>query len=59
MTGADGIDPRLSRASTAAVGLALLLLTGACASPFEKPAPFDDQPLRARAVTKSDDGIRV
>ncbi len=59
MTGADGIDPRLSRAAMAAVGLALLLLTGACASPFERPAPFDDEPLRARAVTKTDDGIRV
>ena len=59
MTGADGIGPRLSRAAMAAVGLALLLLTGACASPFERPAPFDDGPLRARAVTKTDDGIRV
>ena len=57
MTRADGIGPRLSRAAMAAVGLALL--TGACASPFEKPAPFDDGPLRARAVTKTDDGIRV
>jgi hypothetical protein len=43
----------------AAVGLALLLLAGACASPFERPAPFDDEYLRARAVTKTDDGIRV
>jgi hypothetical protein len=43
----------------AAVGLALLLLTGACASPFERPAPVDDGPLRARAVTRTDDGIRV
>ena len=59
MTGADGIGPQLSRAAMAAVGLALLLLTGACASPFERPAPFDDEPLRARAVTKTDDGIRV
>ena len=59
MTGADGIGPQLSRAAMAAVGLALLLLTGACASPFERPAPLDDGPLRARAVTKTDDGIRV
>ena len=59
MTGADGIGPQLSRAAMAAVGLALLLLTGACASPFERPAPVDDEPLRARAVTKTDDGIRV
>jgi hypothetical protein len=43
----------------AAVGLALLLLTGACASSFERPAPVDDGPLRARAVTRTGDGIRV
>ncbi len=59
MIGADGIGPQRSRAAMAAVGLALLLLTGACASPFERPAPVDDEPLRARAVTKTDDGIRV
>ena len=43
----------------AAFTLALLLLTAACAAPFEKPAPVDLGPLRARAVTKTDDGIRV
>ena len=43
----------------AAGGLALLLLAGACASAFERPAPFVDAPLRARAVSKTDDGIRV
>ena len=59
MTGADAIGPRLLRAAMAAVGLALLLLTGACASHFERPAPFQDESLRARAVTKADDGIRV
>ena len=59
MTGAEGIGPQLSRVAMAAVALALLLLTGACASPFERPAPVDDEPLRARAVTKTDDGIRV
>jgi hypothetical protein len=59
MISADGIGPQLSRAAMAALGLALLLLTGACASPFERPAPLDDGPLRARAVTKTDDGIRV
>ena len=47
MTGAEGIGSRLSRAAMAAVGLALLLLTGACASPFERPAPLDAEPLRA------------
>ena len=59
MISADGIGPQRSRAAMAAVGLTLLLLTGACASPFERPAPVDDAPLRARAVTKTDDGIRV
>jgi hypothetical protein len=59
MTGADGVGPKLSRAAMAAVGLALLLLTGACASPFERPVPVDDEPLRARAVTRTDAGIRV
>ena len=59
MTGAEGIGPRLSRAAMAAVALALLLLTAACASPFERPVPVDHEPLRARAVTKTDDGIRV
>ena len=59
MTGAEGIGPQLSRVAMAAVALALLLLTGACASPFERPAPVDDEPLRARAVTKTDDDIRV
>ena len=59
MTGAEGIGRQRSRAAMAAVGLALLLLTGACASSFERPAPVDDGPLRARAVTRTDDGIRV
>ena len=35
MISADGIGPQRSRAAMAAVG-ALLLLTGACASPFEE-----------------------
>jgi hypothetical protein len=56
MTGAAGIGAQLSKV---AIALALLLLTAACASPFERPAPVDDEPLRARAVTKTDDGIRV
>lgn len=43
----------------AAFALALLLLTAACASSFERPAPVDDAALRARAVTKIEDGIRV
>jgi LssY C-terminus len=48
-----------SHAAMAAFGLALLLLTTACASPFATPAPVDLEPLRARAVTKTDDGVRV
>jgi hypothetical protein len=59
MTGAEGIGLQRSRAAIAAVGLALLLLTGACASPFETPSPVDDEPFRARAVTKTEDSIRV
>jgi hypothetical protein len=49
----------MSGGPIAAGALALLLLTGACASTFPTPAPVDDAPLRARAVTKIDDGIRV
>jgi LssY C-terminus len=48
-----------SRAAVTAFALALILLTAACASSFEEPAPVDLAPLRARAVTKTDDGIRV
>lgn len=47
-----------SRAA-AASALALLLLTAACAAPFERPAPVGLGPLRARAVTKVADGVRV
>ena len=54
MTGADGIGPQRSRAAMAAVGFTLLLLTAA----FEAGAARR-RPLRARAVTKTDDGIRV
>jgi hypothetical protein len=58
MTSSDAGGTRLSRAMTA-FALALLLLIAACASPFERPAPVDLGPLRARAVTKVEDGIRV
>lgn len=59
MTGTGGVGGNSSGAAMAAFALALLLLTAACASPFERPAPVDLEPLRARAVTKADDGIRV
>jgi hypothetical protein len=59
MTGSDAGRARLSGAAMAAFALAPLLLTAACASPFERPAPVDDGPLHARAVTKIEDGIRV
>jgi hypothetical protein len=59
MTGSDAAGAHLSGAAMAAFALALLLLTAACASPFERPAPVDLGPLRARAVTKTDDGTRV
>jgi len=39
--------------------LGLLLLTAACASPFQGPAVVDPGPLRARAVTKVGEGVRV
>jgi hypothetical protein len=59
MTGSDAGRARLSEAGRAAFALALLLLIAACASSFERPAPVDDGPLRARTVTKVEDGIRV
>jgi hypothetical protein len=59
MTGSDAAGAHMSGAATAAFALAVLLLTAACASPFERPAPVDLGPLRARAVTKVEDGIRV
>ncbi len=37
----------------------LLMLTGACATSFEIPAPFDDTTLRQRARTVTKDGIRI
>ena len=53
-------DARGAHLSGAAgVALALLLMTAACASPFDKPAPVDLEPLRARAVTEVANGIRV
>jgi LssY C-terminus len=59
MTGSDAAGAHMSGAVTAAFALGLLLLTAACASPFETPAPVGLGPLRARAVTKTDDRIRV
>ena len=59
MTGADRIRLQLSRVARGAVNLALLLLTQACAAPFERPAAIDDAALRARAVTRAEGGIRV
>lgn len=59
MTSNDAAGAHLSGAVTLPFALALLLLTTACASPFERPAPVDLEPLRARAVTKVEDGIRV
>ena len=59
MTGAEGLAPGCRGPPWLRSALALLLLTAACASPFERPAPVDLGPLRARAVTRTDDGIRV
>jgi hypothetical protein len=56
----DHITGDRATVARAACALSLLLLATACASPsFERPAPFDDGPLRARAVTKTDADIRV
>jgi hypothetical protein len=58
MTGPDA-DRGYVSAAMAAFALALLLLTAACAATFERPSPVDERPLRARAVSRTDDGIRV
>jgi hypothetical protein len=60
MTSADHIASDRATVAGAAFALSLLLLATACASStFERPAPFDDAPLRARAVTKTDADIRA
>lgn len=59
MTGRDASSGCLSEAVVAALALALLLLTTGCAATFERPAPVDEQPLRARAVSRTVNGIRV
>lgn len=59
MTGARCIGASSPGWTTAAFALALLLLTAACASPFERPAPVDLGPLRERAVTKVEEDIRI
>ena len=58
MISADGIGPQRSRAAMAAVGLALLLLTGLAPLPL-RGRRRSTTGLRARAVTKTDDGIRL
>jgi LssY C-terminus len=60
MASADHIASDRGTVARAAFALSLLLLATACASStFERPAPFDDAPLRARAVTKTDADIRA
>jgi hypothetical protein len=59
MTAPDAGRRHFSRAAAVVLAVVPLLLTTACGAPFEKPAPVDLGPLRARAVTKTDDGIRV
>ena len=59
MTGRGAGRGHLSGAVTAAFALALLLLTASCAGTFERPAPVDEGPMRARAVSRTEDGVRV
>lgn len=59
MTRSDCIRGDQSRLAKAAFALSLLLLTGACASSFERPAPVDDGLLREQALTKTENSIRV
>ena len=59
MTISDSVCGRQSRIAKTAFAISLLLLTAACGTSFEKPAPFDDEPLRERAITKTEDSIRV
>lgn len=49
-------QPRIAKAAFLA---GLMLLTAACASSFERPAPVDEDQLRERATTKTVDSIRV
>jgi hypothetical protein len=59
MTSSDTAGAGVAGAAKAAFAVVLILLTAACASPFERPAPFDLGSLRERAVTRAEDGIRV
>jgi hypothetical protein len=59
MTSRNSVGGDRSRAVNAAFALGLLLLTVACASPFDAPPPFDQGQLREHALTKTKDGIRV
>jgi len=51
--------PSVPRLARGAVVLCLVLLLGACGTPFRRPATFDDAALRKRAQTVADGGIRV
>lgn len=42
-----------------AVALCLVVLLGACATPFHRPGPFDEAALRQRARMASAEGVRV
>jgi len=58
MTGPDIAGVR-SQTAKAVFAVGLLVLTAACGSSFQRPAPVDDGSLRARAVTKTEDNIGV
>lgn len=59
MTSSRAAGVHLFAAARIAFPLALLLLTLACASSFERPAHVDLTPLRERAVSKVEENIRV
>ena len=54
-----GIHCNQSRIAKAAFLVGLVLLTAACGSSFERPAPVDEDQLRERATTKIVDSIQV
>ncbi|HBX42370.1 MAG TPA: hypothetical protein DEH27_00480 [Deltaproteobacteria bacterium] len=51
--------PSVLRPVRGAVVLCLLLLLGACATPFHRPDPLDEAALRHRAKTAAGEGVRV
>ena len=59
MTNFDCVGAELLRAAKGVLVLIWLLLTAGCGSSFERPALADLGPLRDRAITKTEEYIRV